>query len=103
MREPLEAEAVVRKPLVNYTLPLRGHSPTLAQATRPYSGAMISNVVRQTMYWTRVVFVIAISSLILAVVFVSLDQRVGIAAAWIAGIAMAPVFGWAVSKVAKKG
>jgi hypothetical protein len=64
---------------------------------------MISDVVRQTVYWTRLVFVIAILSLLVAVVFVWLNQRVGVAVALIAGIAIAPIVGWAVSRVAKRG
>jgi len=45
----------------------------------------------------------AILSLIIGVVFVWVDQRAGLVAAMFAGIALAPLLGWAVSKVVRKG
>ena len=58
---------------------------------------------RPAVYWTRLVVAIATLSLLVAVVFVWLDQRVGVVAALIGGIALAPIVGWVVSRTARKG
>ena len=58
---------------------------------------------KQTVYGVRLLVVIATLSLLVAVVFVWLDQRPGVAAALIGAIALAPIVGWAVSRAAKRG
>jgi ABC-type thiamin/hydroxymethylpyrimidine transport system permease subunit len=57
---------------------------------------------RQTLYRVRLIAVIAILSLVVGVVFVWVDQRAGVVAALAAGVVLAPILGWTVSRVVVK-
>jgi hypothetical protein len=56
-------------------------------------------VTRQTFYWARLLAVVAILSLVVGVVFVWVDQHAGVIAALAAGVVLAPILGWTISRI----
>jgi len=59
-------------------------------------------VARASLYWTRLLLVIAILSVIVGALWAWVDQRAGLIAAVAAGVVAAPIFGLVVSRVARR-